>query len=128
MAPFAPRVGLKVSVCGLVALTIAFQIMAWFIPSVVGPAVAVCIVGFLLGPIYPCSAKVFSVALPHSIQMTSLAFISSAGSSGGAIAPFTTGLLAQAVGTWVLHPICVGLYACMIACWLMLPKIGKRTD
>jgi len=34
--------------------------------------------------------------------MTSLAFVSALGSSGGAVAPFFTGLLAQATGTWVL--------------------------
>ena len=34
-------------------------------------------------------------------------------SSGGAAAPFTTGILAQAVGTFVLHPIAIGLFSVM---------------
>lgn len=55
--------------------------------------------------------------LPRSSQNTALAFITSAGSSGGAVAPFMTGLLAQVVGTWVLHPVCIVLYTCMLGSW-----------
>jgi fucose permease len=60
--------------------------------------------------------------------MTAISFISSAGSSGGAVAPFTTGLLAQAVGTFVLHPICIGLFIVMMLCWFGLPKLEKRSE
>jgi len=45
---------------------------------------------------------VFSRLIERRLQMTSLAFVSALGSSGGAVAPFFTGLLAQATGTWVL--------------------------
>jgi fucose permease len=98
------------------------------VPNVIGDAVAVAILGLLIGPVYPCGQTVFARLLPRDVQTTSIAFISSAGSSGGAVAPFLTGLLAQAVGTWVLNPICVGLYVVMVVCWLLLPKVRKRTE
>ena len=60
--------------------------------------------------------------------MSSLAAVSALGSSGGAVAPFFTGLLAQEVGTWVLHPICVGLFAGMVGCWFGLPGVRKRRE
>ncbi|RAL13982.1 putative MFS efflux transporter [Aspergillus homomorphus CBS 101889] len=124
----AHYVGEKLSVVVLVIGSIAFQLMTWLIPNIIGDAVAVAIVGLLLGPVYPCATAVFSKLLPRSMQMSSLSFISAMGSSGGAVSPFFTGLLAQKVGTYVLHPICIGLYGVMLVGWMSLPRIAKRSE
>jgi fucose permease len=124
----ARRIGEKLAVLILTVGAIAFQLLAWFLPNIVGQAVAVAIIGLILGPAYPCGAVVFSRLLPRNIQTTSMSFISAMGSSGGAIAPFTTGLLAQHLGTVVLHPVCLGLYAVMVVSWSCLPRIGKRSE
>jgi fucose permease len=124
----AHHVGEKKFIYFLSAGAIAFQLLAWLIPNVIGDAVAVAILGLLLGPVAPTSCVVFLRLLPRRIQMTSISFVSSAGSSGGAVAPFLTGLLAQVVGTWVLHPICISLFVVMLACWFALPKISKRKE
>ena len=123
----AHRIGEKRAVFALILGATAFQLLVWLVPNVVGEAVAVALVGLLLGPIYPCATAVYAKLIPHRLQMSSLAAISALGSSGGAVAPFFTGLLAQEVGTWVLHPICVGLFAGMVGCWLALPRIERRT-
>lgn len=123
----AHRVGEKRAVFFLIVGAAAFQLLVWLVPNVIGEAVAVSIVGLLLGPIYPCATAVYSKLIPKRLQMSSLAAISALGSSGGAVAPFFTGLLAQEVGTWVLHPICVGLFAGMMGCWVALPRIERRT-
>jgi fucose permease len=124
----ARRVGEKLAVLVLTAGAIAFQLLAWFIPNIIGQAVAVAIIGLILGPAYPCAALVFSRLLPRNIQTTSLSFVSAMGSSGGAVAPFVTGLLAQHLGTVVLHPICLGLYGVMVVSWSCLPRIVKRSE
>lgn len=124
----AHRVGEKRAVVGLIVGATAFQLLVWLVPNVVGEAVAVSIVGLLLGPVYPCATAVFSKLIPKRLQMSSLAAVSALGSSGGAVAPFFTGLLAQEVGTWVLHPICMGLFAGMVGCWVGLPRLVKRRE
>lgn len=124
----AHRIGEKVFAYGLIVGAICFQLLVWLVPNVIGSSVAVALLGFLLGPIYPCGTTMFARLLPRSLQNTALAFISSAGSSGGAVAPFLTGLLAQASGTWVLHPVCVSLFVCMIVCWATLPRVAKRRE
>lgn len=124
----AHKIGEKVAVAGLLVGASAFQVLVWKIPNVVGDAVAVSIVGLLLGPIYPCAAAVVSRLVGRRLQMSSLAAVSALGSSGGAVAPFFTGLLAQQVGTWVLHPICISLYAGMLLCWGGLPTMRKRRE
>lgn len=124
----AHKIGDRISLIILVAGTAAFQFIVWFLPNVIGNAVAVAIIGVLLGPIYPCATGVFSKLLPSELQITSLGFISSMGSSGGAIAPFFTGLLAQKLGTVVLNPICIALCVVMEVAWLALPRVTKRTE
>ncbi|KAF2268829.1 MFS general substrate transporter [Lojkania enalia] len=124
----APRIGEKTFVILLVGGTMAFQLIAWLVPNIIGNAVAVAILGLLLGPVYPCGQTIFTKLLPRHVQTTAIGFIAGAGSSGGAVAPFTTGILAQAVGTYVLHPVCIGLYAVMLGCWAALTRIRKRTE
>lgn len=97
-------------------------------PDIVGDAIAVSLIGYVLGPVAPCSMSLLARALPRALQTTAVGFISSAGSSGGAAWPFVTGLVAQARGTWVLHPICISLYGFMLACWWMLAVPAKRAE
>ncbi len=124
----AHKIGEKVAVVGLLVGASAFQVLVWKIPNVVGDAVAVSIVGLLLGPIYPCATAVISRLVGRRLQMSCLAAVSALGSSGGAVAPFFTGLLAQQVGTWVLHPICLTLFAGMFLCWGAFPAMRKRRE
>lgn len=120
------KIGEKLSVFGLVAGAAGFQLLVWLVPNIIGEAVAVSIVGLLLGPIYPCATVIFSRLIGRNMQMSSLSFIAAMGSSGGAVAPFMTGLSAQKVGTWVLHPICVGLFAVMVVSWACLDRVGGK--
>lgn len=124
----AHRIGEKRFVYGATIGAAAFQILVWTVPNVIGNGVALAIVGLLLGPIYPCAAFIFSRNLSRKEQVSGMSVISAFGSSGGAVAPFTTGLLAQAVGTWVLHPVAIFLFAAMIICWLGIPTPRKRTE
>ncbi|OGE57755.1 hypothetical protein PENARI_c001G01321 [Penicillium arizonense] len=124
----ASKLGEKIAVVGMIAGAVAFQLLTWLIPNVIGEAVSVAILGLLLGAVYPCATSVFTKLIPRNMHMSSLSFVSALGSSGGAVSPFFTGILAQNVGTMVLHPICIGLYGVMAISWLLLPKIVKRTE
>lgn len=124
----AAKIGHKIAVITMIAGAVAFQLLTWLVPNVIGEAVSVAILGLLLGPVYPSATAVFTKLLPRSMHISSLSFISALGSSGGAFSPFVTGLLAQNVGTMVLHPICIGLYGVMATSWLLLPKISKRSE
>ena len=124
----AQRIGEKRFVYFLTAGAIVFQALVWGIPNVIGDAVAVSIVGLLLGPVYPCAAAVFMRSLSRRERLNGMGVISAFGSSGGAAAPFTTGIIAQAVGTYVLHPIVIALFVVMLGCWAWLPDRKRRRD
>jgi fucose permease len=124
----AHKIGEKLFVYFMVVGAAVFELLVWQVPNIIGDAVAVAIVGLLLGPVYPCATVVFSRAIGRKHQVSSLGVISAFGSSGGAVAPFATGILAQAVGTFVLHPIAIGLFAVMLICWYGLPNVRKRKE
>ncbi|KAJ5376059.1 MFS general substrate transporter, partial [Penicillium cosmopolitanum] len=93
--------------------SIVLELLIWFAPSIVGNSVAVAFSGLILGPVYPCATHIFQRLIPRKMPISSLSLIGSVGSSGGAIAPFMTGMIAQRAGTFVLHPICIGLFVCL---------------
>lgn len=124
----AQRAGERPFVYGVVIGAAVFELLVWLVPNVVGDAVAVAVVGLLLGPVYPCSAAVFMRTMSRDEKLSGMGVISAFGASGGAVAPFTTGLLSQASGTFVLHPIAIGLFAAMLACWYGLPSGRKRRE
>ncbi|KAI1877412.1 hypothetical protein JX265_003420 [Neoarthrinium moseri] len=128
LSPLGSKIGEKRFVYGVVVGSGIFELLVWLVPNIVGNAVAVAIIGLLLGPVWPAAAVVFTRNLPRKDQSSGLALISAFGSSGGAVAPFTTGILAQVVGTFVLHPIVIGLCALMVLCWYCIPTPRKRTE
>ncbi|KAK8028231.1 MFS efflux transporter [Apiospora marii] len=130
LSPLATRVGVseKTFVYMLVAGSAVFEALVWWVPNVIGESVALAVVGLLLGPVYPCAASVFTKSLSRREQVSGLGIISAFGSSGGAVAPFTTGMLAQVAGTFVLHPIAIALFAAMTVCWYGIPAVRKRTE
>ncbi|KAG4030685.1 hypothetical protein MFRU_011g01420 [Monilinia fructicola] len=128
LSPIGHKIGEKKFVVIVVVLSGIFEGLVWGVPNVIGDAVAVSIVGLLLGPVYPCAAYVFTRIIPRQYQVSGMSVISALGSSGGAIAPFTTGVLAQAVGNFVLHPIALGLFVVMMVCWFLLPQEEKKDE
>lgn len=124
----AQRIGEKKLVYVLTVGALAFELLVWFVPNIVGNAIAVSIVGLFLGPIYPCAAAVFLRGMSRREALSGIGTISACGSAGGAVAPFVTGLLAEAVGTFVLHPIAIFLFVVMLLCWYFLPTEEKRSE
>lgn len=125
---FAHKFGEKRAVVVLTIGAGAFQLLVWLVPNIIGNAVAESLVGLFLGPVYPCATAVFSKLLPRNIQVTALSVVGGMGSSGGAVVPFITGMLAQRLGTVVLHPIVLISFASMLVTWFLLPRIGKRRE
>jgi fucose permease len=128
LGPLAARVGVRRFIIGLGVAATVFQIIIWVVPNIVGDSIAVALVGYVLGPLAPLSVGFFMKLLPRSIQTIAISFITSAGSSGGAVWPFMTGLIAQSKGTYVLHPICICLFGLMLGCWVLLPKLEHRRE
>ncbi|KAI2624336.1 MFS general substrate transporter [Hypoxylon sp. NC1633] len=128
LSPIGHKIGEKLFVYILVVGAAIFQLLVWLVPNIIGEAVSLAVVGLLLGPVYPCATVVFTRNLSRREQVSGMSVISAFGSSGGAVAPFATGLSAQAAGTFVLHPIAIGLFAAMLMSWFGQPGVRKRSE
>lgn len=128
LTPLAPKIGEKLAVTIFIVIAAALQLMVWLVPNIVGIAVAESLVGLVLGPVYPCATAILSRLLPRNIQIPAISFVTSMGSSGGALIPLVTGLMAQKLGTVVLHPIVLVSCATMLAAWSFLPRVSKRAE
>ncbi|TVY54956.1 Bypass of stop codon protein 6 [Lachnellula cervina] len=124
----AHKMGERSFVFIVTAGALVLEIIVWFVRSIPGDSVAVAFSGLLLGPIYPAAVHIFQRLIPKKMQISSLSLIGSVGTSGGAIAPFMTGMIAQKAGTFVLHPICIGLFAIMAVTWWMLPESERKSE
>lgn len=77
----------------------------WLVPSLIGGAVAVSLVGVVLGPIYPIIINHAARVLPPRLLAGCIGWITGFGQAGSAFLPFITGALAGSKGIESLQPL-----------------------
>ena len=83
----------------------SLEVTVWKIPSLIENAVAVAIIGLLLGPMYPIMVSQTRKALPPWLLAGGLGWIGGIGQSGSAVLPFITGVLSSRFGIGSLQPL-----------------------
>ncbi|KAF8628749.1 hypothetical protein AX15_003741 [Amanita polypyramis BW_CC] len=86
-------------------LAIGLELLVWFTPSLIGDAVAVSIIGLLLGPMYPIIMNHSGRVLPPWILTGAIGWLAGFGQTGSALIPFMTGAVAERWGIRSLHPL-----------------------
>jgi fucose permease len=92
-------------------------LMIWLIPGVVASAVAFCLTGLSLGPIYPSTVALVPDIVPSRMVSSAIGFLVGLSILGVALFPWIAGTLAQYTGIWSLLPYSVGLTVIMLALW-----------
>jgi len=108
-------------------LVLGLEVIIWRVPSLIGNAVTVSIVGVLLGPIYPIVMNHAARILPRFLLTGSIGWIAGLGQAGSAAIPFMTGALAASSGIWTLHPLLIGMIGLLLVLWAFVPG-KRRTD
>jgi hypothetical protein len=85
--------------------TTRFELIVWFVPSLVGDALAVSLVGMLLGPMYPLAMNHAGRVLPRWLLTGSIGWIAGFGQAGSAVLPFMTGAISSKFGIKSLQPL-----------------------
>lgn len=83
----------------------SLEIIVWFVPSLIGDAVAVSLVGLFFGPIFPIALSTSRKIIPRWIFTGAIGWITGIGQAGSAAIPFITGALSDAVGIRSLQPL-----------------------
>ena len=87
------------------AWVLSLELVVWLVPSLVGGAVAVSLVGLLLGPFYPIAMNHAGRVLPRWLLTGAIGWIAGFGQAGSAALPFITGAMASKVGISSLQPL-----------------------
>ncbi|KAI0739076.1 major facilitator superfamily domain-containing protein [Daedaleopsis nitida] len=116
------KIGERVALTIYAILTIGLEITVWFIPSLIQNAIAISLVGLLLGPMFPIIVNQSKTILPRWLLTGSVGYIAGAGQAGSAILPFFTGILAQKFGIASLQPFVVSMMSTLIVLWAVVPR------
>lgn len=79
--------------------------VVWFVPSLIGNAIAISFIGFFLGPVYPIVMNHAGRIIPAWILTGCIAWIAGFGQAGSALVPFIMGVLASNTGIRSLQPL-----------------------
>ncbi|KAI6019796.1 MFS general substrate transporter [Pisolithus orientalis] len=71
-------------------LAIGLELIVWLVPSLVGGAVTVSVVGFFLGSMYPIAMNHAGRVLPRWLLTGSIGWIAGSGQAGSALLSFVT--------------------------------------
>lgn len=122
------KLGERNAVFLYIAIGIGLEFTVWFVPSLIGNAIAVSFVGLVLGPFYPIVMSQTGRIIPRKVLSGSIGWIAGFGQSGSAILPFATGALANRYGIISLQPLIVAMMAGMAVLWFMVPSSTKKKD
>ncbi|KAF7325729.1 MFS domain-containing protein [Mycena kentingensis (nom. inval.)] len=126
------------------ALVIALELIVWLVPSLIGGAVAVSLVGVFLGPIYPIIMNRTGRVVPRWLLSGSIGWIACFGQAGSALIPFLTGAIASKAGRdqsastfcaslspslplLTRHRL-ISMMACFPILWALVPRTARRID
>ncbi|KAF9456410.1 major facilitator superfamily domain-containing protein [Collybia nuda] len=109
-------------------LAIGLELVVWLVPSLIGGAVAVSLVGVLLGPMYPIAINQTARVLPRWILTGSIGWIAGFGQAGSAVLPFLTGIISSKFGIASLQPLLITMMGLLIVVWAFVPKGPRRAE
>ncbi|KAL1745818.1 major facilitator superfamily domain-containing protein [Schizophyllum fasciatum] len=109
-------------------LAIGLELVVWLVPSLLGSAISVALVGLLLGPCFPIAMNQAARILPAWLLTPSIGWIAGIGQAGSAALPFVTGALAQGTGIRSLQPFLVSMMGFMMVLWALVPRKAQRMD
>ncbi|KAF4594264.1 hypothetical protein EYR40_009067 [Pleurotus pulmonarius] len=107
---------------------IGLQLIIWLVPSLVGDAVAVSLLGVLLGPFYPIAMNTAGRIIPRWLLTGSIGLIAGVGMAGAAAIPFMAGALSSKYGIQNLQPLLIVLMCSMIVLWTLIPRAQRKGD
>lgn len=120
------RFGERLCVTVYLALCLALQLIFWLVPKFIVSAVAVALLGFFIGPMFPGGVMMTAKLLPKHIHVSAIGFAMAIGGTGGTVFPFVIGAIASSKGVKVLQPIILALLVVLLGLWLSFPRLKKR--
>ena len=121
-----PRIGERLAVSIYILCSLGLELLFWLVPQFIISAVAISLIGFFIGPLFPSTVIMATKLLPQELHVAALGFAAALGGGGAAVLPFAVGAIANARGVQTLQPIVLALLVLLLGIWLSLPRIPKH--
>jgi fucose permease len=122
------RFGERICCTIYLAACIALHLVFWLVPNFIVSAIAVALLGFFMGPLFPAAITMTAKLLPKQIHVSAIGFAMAIGGTGGTVFPFIIGAAAESKGVTVLQPIVLSLIAVVGLVWLAFPATHAKDE
>ncbi|CAD6586200.1 MAG: hypothetical protein ASARMPREDX12_002296 [Alectoria sarmentosa] len=123
-----PKIGERLAVAIYIICSLGLELLFWLVPQFIVSAIAIALVGFFIGPLFPSTVIMATKLLPQELHVAAIGFAAAVGGGGAAVLPFAVGAIANARGVQTLQPIVLALLAVLLGIWLLLPRIPKHHE
>jgi fucose permease len=127
ISPVTAKAGLSTGgmIYGCLVGVIAAVGLAWLSPAAAVTGIALVLLGFFLGPIFPTTMSIAPRLAQPRLVPTAIGFMNAASLVGGSALPWVAGAIAQSTGIWTILPYALTLGALQFAVWR---QIARRID
>jgi fucose permease len=129
ISPVATRLGLTAVglMYGSLFGTLGSVTLVWLVPGAAGTGVALALLGFFLGPIFPTTMALAPQMAGARLQSTAIGVMNAASCIGGSALPWLAGAIGQTAGVWTLLPYSMMLAALQFVVWRPLAQWIRRS-
>jgi len=119
ISPVAEKTGVSTGamIYGCLAGVIAAAGLAWLSPTAAVTAIALVLLGFFLGPIFPTTMSIAPRLAQPRLVPTAIGVMNAASLIGGSALPWVAGAIAQSTGIWTILPYALTLGLLQFAVW-----------
>jgi fucose permease len=137
ISPVAARIGATTASMVYACLigVVAATTLAWLSPLAILTSVALLLLGFFLGPIFPTTMAIVPQLTEERLAPAAIGVLNAGSTVGGSALPWLAGAISQATGIWTLLPFTLALGALQFAGWRPLarrirasPQLPARTS
>jgi fucose permease len=124
ISPIAARIGATTASMMYVCLigVVAATTLAWLSPLAILASVALMLLGFFLGPIFPTTMAIVPRLTEERLAPAAIGVLNAGSTVGGSALPWLAGAISQATGIWTLLPFTLVLGALQFAGWRPLAR------
>jgi fucose permease len=101
---------------------VAATTLAWLSPVAILTSVALMLLGFFLGPIFPTTMAIVPQLTEERLAPAAIGVLNAGSTVGGSALPWLVGAISQATGIWTLLPFTLALGALQFAGWRPLAR------
>ncbi|OTB06714.1 hypothetical protein M426DRAFT_72182 [Hypoxylon sp. CI-4A] len=117
------KLGVRAATITYLLFALGFEVLfaAVRVPEV--SAVAIALLGFCLGPLFPNGVVTMTGLLPRELHVAAISFVVLIGQVGGALLPFALGALAETLGIEVFQVVVFAQLVATLLVWLAFPRL-----